>query len=210
MDFSIVIPAYNEASRIGRVIPAALGVASEVLVIDDGSSDATAEVARALGARVVSHDVNKGKGAAILTGLREARFDSVVLMDGDGQHDPHEAVALMRKLDEGFDLVVGDRFSGPASIPLPRWVANRVIQALVSVRTGVGDPLSGFRALRRSKFKGLREAGYETEMEMVFYAARNGLKVSSVPISVRYGVNPNPKTNLAVYLKLLSFALRGG
>jgi len=211
MDYTVVIPAYNEAKPLEWVLPQIRLMAPHVLVVDDGSTDDTSAVARRLGAEVVRHEQNAGKGAAVLTGLRESPTELVVLMDGDGQHDPRDAPRLAIELARGYDLVIGDRFTGSTDgMPLHRQVANSLIRGILSSKTGVNDPLSGYRALRRSPFLSLREAGYETEMEMVLLANKLGLRVKEVPVRVRYkGLEARPKTNLNTYVRLLRFAMRG-
>lgn len=210
MDYTVLIPAYNEAQPLAELLPGLLTLSPKVLVVDDGSTDGTAKVAERLGARVVRHGSNRGKGSAIITGLRAASTELVVIMDGDGQHDPRDAPRLARELSKGFDMVIGDRFSGDsAEMPLHRRIANSLIRGLLST-AGVNDPLSGYRALRRSRFAGLSEAGYETEMEMVLHAKRKRMRVREIPIRVRYkGLEARPKTGLGTYARLLSFALRG-
>jgi glycosyltransferase involved in cell wall biosynthesis len=109
---SVVIPAFNEEEGVADVVTrlAACGPWREILVVDDGSSDRTAERAAAAGARVVRHPYNKGNGAAVKTGIREATGEVVLLMDADGQHDPAEAVSLVAPVGQ-HDMVIGARRS---------------------------------------------------------------------------------------------------
>jgi glycosyltransferase involved in cell wall biosynthesis len=215
LDYTVVVPVYNEARHLERLLPRLLPLVPRVLVVDDGSIDETVSVARRLGARVARHERNRGKGAAVQTGLRNAETEAVVLMDGDGQHDPRDAPRLARELARGYDLVIGDRFSGELNgTPLHRRTANDLIRWLLAP-TGVNDPLSGLRALRRSRFLDLRESGYETEMEMVFRAHRAGLRIGSVPVRVGERVGSRALTDWlrpsgwTTYARLLSFAVRG-
>jgi glycosyltransferase involved in cell wall biosynthesis len=147
---SVVIPAYNEEEAIGEVVTAALSRAGwrEVLVVDDGSGDRTAERAQAAGARVVRHPYNKGNGAAVKTGIREARGDVVLLMDGDGQHAPEEAERLVAGIGT-YDMVIGARAA--ADQAATRALGNALFKALASWLTGrrIHDLTSGFRAARR-------------------------------------------------------------
>lgn len=149
---SIVIPAFDEELGIGPVVERvrALRPWAEVLVVDDGSRDRTAEVAAAAGARVVRHPYNKGNGAAVKTGIRAARGELVLLMDADGQHDPDDVLRVLEPLDL-HDLVVGARSSKDqtATRALGNWVFTR----LASWLTGrpIPDLTSGFRAARRER-----------------------------------------------------------
>lgn len=149
---SIVIPAFDEELGIGPVVERVRALRSwaEVLVVDDGSRDRTAEVAAAAGARVVRHPYNKGNGAAVKTGIRAARGELVLLMDADGQHDPDDVLRVLEPLDL-HDLVVGARSSKDqtATRALGNWVFTR----LASWLTGrpIPDLTSGFRAARRER-----------------------------------------------------------
>jgi glycosyltransferase involved in cell wall biosynthesis len=149
---SVVIPAFNEEEAIGDVVAGLRAAAAwaEVLVVDDGSTDQTGERAAAAGARVVRHPYNKGNGAAVKTGLREARSQVVLLIDADGQHPPAEAVRLASRVGD-YDMVIGARARGDQ--PALRALGNAVFQALASWLTGrdVPDLTSGFRAARRDR-----------------------------------------------------------
>ena len=149
---SIVIPAMNEAASIGGVVSGLRASAPwcEIIVVDDGSTDETGARARDAGARVVRHPYNKGNGAAVKTGIREARGAVVLLIDADGQHDAEEALALVAPIGE-YDLVVGARSLADQS--LPRAAANSVFNVLASWLTGrpIPDLTSGFRAAKRER-----------------------------------------------------------
>jgi glycosyltransferase involved in cell wall biosynthesis len=149
---SVIIPAFNEESAIADVVRDVLAQHPwrEVMVVDDGSSDATAARAADAGARVIRHPYNKGNGAAVKTGIREARGDVVLLLDADGQHPPESAEALVRAVGE-FDLVVGARASGDQA-PV-RAFGNAVLKRLASWLTGrpIADLTSGFRAAKRER-----------------------------------------------------------
>jgi glycosyltransferase involved in cell wall biosynthesis len=149
---SVVIPAFNEEAAIGSVVEdvRAAGSWLEVLVIDDGSTDSTAARAEAAGARVVRHPYNKGNGAAVKTGIREARGDVVALMDGDGQHDPGEIHRLVAPIGT-HDMVIGARSARDQA--WTRALGNAVFKALASWLAGrtIPDLTSGFRAARRDR-----------------------------------------------------------
>lgn len=185
---SVVLPAKNEAANIGGVVKRirSLYPGVEVLVINDGSSDDTAEIASSSGARVVSHPYSKGNGAAIKTGAREARRDIIVFMDGDGQHDPADIPRLLAKLEEGYDMVVGARQAG-SQASFGRGLANRFYNLLATYMTGhkVEDLTSGFRAVRADKFREFlyllpNGFSYPTTSTMAFFRA--GYSVAYEPI----------------------------
>jgi glycosyltransferase involved in cell wall biosynthesis len=194
----VAIPAYNEAAVIGAVvrsIPGRIG-AMEVrtLVVDDGSTDDTAAVARASGAEVVRHIVNLGVGAATRTGLRAAKAmgaDVVVTLDGDGQHDPEEIPALVQCLvDNNYDVVIGSRILQPKGMPPSRFAANLLLNAITFVVYGkvVSDSQSGFKAFSRSALDiiELDAAGYEICSEIIGEIVRNRLNYKSLPIKAVY------------------------
>jgi glycosyltransferase involved in cell wall biosynthesis len=150
---SVIIPAYNEEDGIAAVVAGVSGRERwrEVLVVDDGSTDGTGERAEAAGARVVRHPYNKGNGAAVKTGIREAKGDVVLLLDGDGQHDPEDALRLVRSIGL-YDMVIGARPA--ADQTMVRAAGNAIFKILASSLTGraILDLTSGFRAARRDLF----------------------------------------------------------
>ena len=150
-DVSIVIPAYNEEAAIGSVV---LGLKEqarwrEILVVDDASSDGTAAAAERAGARVLRHPYNKGNGAAVKTGIREALGEVVLLMDADGQHDPKDAPRVAEPIGV-FDMAIGAR--APQDQPATRAFGNAIFNALASWLSDrpIPDLTSGFRAARRA------------------------------------------------------------
>jgi glycosyltransferase involved in cell wall biosynthesis len=153
-DVTVVIPAFDEEAAIGDVVRAARQAAPwrEVLVVDDGSSDATAARAEEAGARVVRHPYNKGNGAALKTGIREAAGDVVLFLDADGQHDAADMTRLVAPVG-AFDMVIGARSF--ADQGLVRAAGNRAFTALASWLTGrsIPDLTSGFRAARRDRLR---------------------------------------------------------
>ncbi len=194
MSISIILPAKNESGAIGATVEniiAQIGKHKmntdvEVLVISDGSSDNTASLAHAAGARVVHHPYSKGNGAAIKTGARAARGAVLVFMDADGQHDPADIPRLLDKLNSGHDMVVGARQKG-SQASVGRGLANRLYNRLASWMTGhkVEDLTSGFRAVRADKFREFlyllpNGFSYPTTSTMAFFRA--GYSVAYVPI----------------------------
>jgi glycosyltransferase involved in cell wall biosynthesis len=149
---SVVIPAFNEEDGIAAVVAAltARRAWREVLVVDDGSTDQTADRAAAAGARVIRHPYNKGNGAAVKTGIRESRGDVILLMDADGQHDPEDALRLVERVGV-YDLVIGARSARDQT--WVRALGNAIFRTLASWLTGrdIPDLTSGFRAARRER-----------------------------------------------------------
>jgi glycosyltransferase involved in cell wall biosynthesis len=143
-----VVPAFNEERAIAPLVTALAAAAAwhEILVIDDGSTDATADRAREAGATVVRHPYNKGNGAAVKTGIRAATGDHVLIIDGDGQHRPSDAVRLVSYLGD-YDLVIGAR-SSRTQATQARLIGNTLLNRLASYLTSrdVPDLTSGFRA----------------------------------------------------------------
>lgn len=186
---SIILPAKNESAAIGATLRRIRDAhpEAEVIVVDDGSNDDTAVVARGAGARVVSHPYSKGNGAAIKTGARTASGDVLVFLDADGQHDPADIARLVSRLSrENYDLVVGARQSG-SQASVGRGLANRFYNWLASYMTGhrVEDLTSGFRAVRSTKFREFlyllpNGFSYPTTSTMAFFRA--GYSVAYEPI----------------------------
>ena len=148
------IPAFNEEDYIGTVLLKTRQYVDETIVVDDGSTDQTAKVARLAGATVIQHKQNKGYGASIQTLLAEAKKKGIsilVLLDADSQHNPDEIPELIKPISEGFDLVIGSREKQGANIPLYRRIGQKVISYFSGVLSGkkLYDTESGFRVFSR-------------------------------------------------------------
>jgi glycosyltransferase involved in cell wall biosynthesis len=220
MRVAAVIPAYNEARTIGDVVAGIRRVVDSVIVVDDGSSDGTAERARAAGAEVIVHDGNRGKGTAVRTGLArvfEGEFTHVLLLDGDLQHLPDEAALLVAEaVRSGADVVVGERRFERDRMPAARYHANRIGSRALSwfVGASVQDTQCGFRLFRVDALRPLTliASGYDIETEMLIKVRRRGGRVAGVPITAVYSgqrskLRPIPDTTrtcfLAVYYRFL-------
>jgi len=195
----VVIPAYNEERFIGSVALKASKYAATVIVVDDGSCDATAEVAAASGAVVFRHTQNQGKGSALSSGFRLAQeYDPkvVVTLDADGQHLPEEIGQLVAPILAGqADIVVGSRYLNHASsVPRHRIWGHWAFNLLTRIGSGMSstDSQSGFRAFSPAALeKGdFCSKGFSVESEMQFIANENGLRLVEVPITIRYTDKP--------------------
>lgn len=189
MDLSIVIPAKDEAEALVELLPRLREQCpdSEIIVVDDGSRDATVAICREAGVRVLSHPYSKGNGAAIKAGARAASGDWILFMDGDGQHDPADIPRLLEKASEGYDLVVGARAGRDSQASLARWSANTFYNRFASwmVNRRIDDLTSGFRLVNRRKFMSFlyllpNGFSYPTTSTMAFFRA--GYSVGFVPI----------------------------
>lgn len=185
---SIILPAHNEATALAKLLPLlnTLKAAAEIIVVNDGSTDLTAEIAHNAGARVIEHPYSLGNGAAVKAGTRAATGKTLVFMDADGQHDPADIPRLLTKLEEGFDMVVGARSPG-SQASLSRRMANGFYNWLASAMTGheILDLTSGFRVVRADRFRKFlyllpNGFSYPTTSTMAFF--RSGFPVAYVPI----------------------------
>lgn len=215
-----LIPAYNESRTIEQVIAGIRQQVDHVLVVDDGSTDATAQLALTAGAEVIRRTENGGKGLAVRTGLArvlEDSFTHVLMLDADLQHKPEEAALLLATaVRTDADLVIGERQFRRESMPPNRYWANRIGSRALSAFVGVpiNDTQCGFRVYRIDALRTmhLRSRGYEIETEMLIKLRRRGASVVSVPITAVYAggrsklrpVRDTTKTCfLAVYYRYL-------
>ena len=185
------LPAFNEASYVGSVVLLARKYVDEVLVFDDGSQDATVEVARLASATVIINDKNIGYGANIQNIIREGKqrnVDVLVLLDADSQHDPKDIPNMIKPVMEGYDLVIGSR--NTKQIPFYRRIGQKTLSAFTNRinKSNVKDTQSGFRAFSRKALTllSLKENGMAVSSEMCSEAVRLGLNIIEVPISVKY------------------------
>ena len=190
----VLIPAWNEASRISPILEA-FRDSQTVLVVDDGSSDDTAEVARGAGVEVVIHPQNMGKGVALSTGFAwalERGYDAVLTLDADGQHDPSEALKFIEAYERGEgDLIIGRRDF--REMPLYRAFGNGVGTWMLSKVLGVmiHDNQCGYRLYTRKLLEAvdLKRTGFEFEVEVVVEAVAAGLEIGWVEVLTIYGID---------------------
>ena len=187
---SIVIPALNEEASIGGVVATLRGAAPwlEILVIDDGSTDATANRAEAAGATVIRHPYNKGNGAAVKSGIRRAAGEYVLVLDADGQHPPEDALRIVARLGE-YDLVIGAR-ADETQATAARRAGNALLNDVASFLTGrsIPDLTSGFRGARREclrEFLHLLPNGFSTPTTTTLAFMKAGYSVAFEPIHAR-------------------------
>jgi glycosyltransferase involved in cell wall biosynthesis len=192
-----IIPCYNAGSRVRPVAEGALVRVVRLIIVDDGSTDGSAEALRDLPLEILTLPVNQGKGFALLAGFREALKDpltvAVCVLDADGQHDPAEIPALYRGYQEsGADLVIGSRVFEGGHIPWRSRFGNKVTVTVTALLLGhwLPDTQCGFRILSRAFAERVvaTVAGgrYETEMEIIVRAIREGRQTASVPIRTIY------------------------
>jgi len=208
------IPAYNETNYVGSVVLQARQYVDEVIVVDDGSTDNTAKVAKLAGATVIRHNQNSGYGAAVRSILAEAKKrnpDVLVLLDADSQHNPNEIPALIKPISEGFDLVIGSREAQKDKTPRYRRIGQKVIlhSTRLASKTNISDSECGFRAFSQRAISELelKESGMAISAETVASAADKTLKITEVPISNIYlmdGSTLNPvKHGLGVLNRII-------
>jgi glycosyltransferase involved in cell wall biosynthesis len=189
-----LIPAFNEAPYIANVVKGTQPHVEQVVVIDDGSTDETAQIARAAGATCLRSETNCGKASALRTGIAFARaqnFTHVITLDGDGQHLPEDIPVMISVAKEtGADLVIGARSFDRARMPRPRYYSNTIGSRLASALVGceIRDSQSGFRLFRLDKLREtkLRSRCYELEMEILIKMARSGCTIAHAPIHMVY------------------------
>ena len=189
---SIIIPACNEAAALKKILPLLLDSypAAEIIIVNDGSSDATADVCRGFPVTVIDHPYQKGNGAAIKTGARAATGDIYVFMDADGQHRPEEIYKLLSKMSDDYDMIIGAR-AADSHASLARRLANGFYNWLAGKVTGhrIDDLTSGFRAARSDQFHEFINIlpngfSYPTTITMAFLRA--GYSVGFIPVEVAF------------------------
>jgi len=190
----VLVPAYREARRIAEVVASVRSLGLPVLVVDDGSPDETAQEAERGGAEVIRHAVNRGKGAAVATGierLKASACDCVLTMDGDGQHLPEDIPGFLEAFRASRPAaIVGNRMDNPVGMPLVRRLTNRYMSWLLSRRMGqrVPDTQCGFRLYRADVLHllGGGDERFAAESEILLRLSAAGHRIESVPIQVVY------------------------
>lgn len=208
------MPAYNEARYLGSVILRSKQYADEVIIVDDGSTDQTASVARLAGATVVKHEHNRGYGSSIRTLLSEVKkrdADVLVVLDADSQHNPDEIPRLVQGVNDGADIVIGSREMQENKIAGYRRLGQKFLSRMTNIasRKRLTDTESGFRAYSKKAIATLelKETGMAISSEIISEAASRDLKIVEVPISVAYnrdGSTLNPvRHGVGVFNRIL-------
>ena len=196
-----VMPAYNEEVSLGSIVLTTKKYVDNIIVVDDGSTDKTVEIAALAGAEVISHPSNKGKGAALKTGFEAARTSEIIItIDSDGQHNPEEIPKLVSPIINGeADVVNGSRYinGNKKDTPSYRRVGQTVLDKATNLNSGldITDSQSGFRAFARHAVPAFRFScsDFGIESEMLMDASNAGLRIKEVEISVRYDVDGSTK-----------------
>jgi glycosyltransferase involved in cell wall biosynthesis len=196
MNLSVVIPVYNEVSNIKEIIKRvqAQKLASEIIIVDDGSSDGTRDILKDLDGkkkvRVILHERNQGKGAAVVTGMNASRGDILLIQDADLEYDPRDYPHLLRPIEEGLaEVVYGSRFLGGAHRVTMFWhmVANRMLTTMTNILydTILTDMETGYKAFRRTVIEGMdiRAKRFDFEPEFTAKVLKRHHRIFEVPIT---------------------------
>lgn len=208
---SVILPAFNEEISIGSMIISLKKYADKIIVVDDGSSDKTSEIAQLAGAEVIRHSSNLGKGAALKTGFKVVGdADIIVTMDSDGQHNPDDIKKLVAPIENGeADIVNGSRYLNGNGKNTPPY--RRIGQTVLDKATSIGshlditDSQSGFRAFAIHTLPIFRfnSTNFGIESEMLIDASKTGLRIKEVEIGVRYDVDGSTKGPISHGLEVL-------
>lgn len=216
MKICVLIPSFNEERTIGWLVAAVREYGYNVIVIDDGSQDKTAKLARDNGAEVIVNERNLGKGASLrkaFESLRQKDYEGVVIMDGDGQHLPEDLVHFVDLFKaERPGIIVGNRMMKPKGMPLIRWLTNKFMSFVLSkmCKQSILDSQCGFRLIDMEVLKKLKLSTekFEIESEMLIEAASNGFKIESVPITTIYSGQNSAIHPIKDTLRFLRFVFK--
>lgn len=218
MNYTVLIPAYNASRTIGNLIERTLQYvpAEQIVVIDDGSTDATADIASGMSCRVLRHSINRGKGAALQTGFDYCltqTMEFVVTIDADLQHKPEDIQRFIEEFKRRpNDIILGSRLHNTAGMPFLRKVSNTITTFLVTARTGVtiSDSQSGFRLISLNVLRSVRmeQTGFEAETEFLIKAAIHGFTIGGLPIETVYAGEKSHMTHLRTTLNFIKVLLR--
>lgn len=190
----VLIPSFNESKTIFDLISRIKDYGLDVIVIDDGSTDSTRELASRAGAEVICHPKNHGKGAALQTGFNRVisrDYDFIITMDGDGQHHPEDIAKFLQYYAFGTsDILIGNRMDFPETMPYVRWLTNRFMSMLISslCKQYIPDSQCGFRLMKKKVLEdiALSTSNYEIESEFLIQASKSNYRIASIPIQTIY------------------------
>jgi glycosyltransferase involved in cell wall biosynthesis len=216
---AVLIPALNAENSLAELVHRLRNSIGDVqvVVVDDGSTDRTKEVAASIGVLVLRHEKNRGKGAALQTGFdflnKQTGIEFILTMDADLQHQPEDAPKFFLALQKtGADIIIGWRERIGTRMPVHRKLSNTITSTLVGMRTGmkIKDSQCGFRFIRRSVIERIRldSTGYEAETEFLIKAARRGFKINFVPVQTIYGKEKSYMTHWATTVNFIKVFFR--
>ena len=194
METIVVIPAYDSAEALSLLLPAVKAHLPDIVVVDDGSADETSPVSSREGVKVIRHEANRGKGAALKTGFSYALangYDLIITLDSDGQHDPKYIPSFLQAYNEsGADLIIGSRIGNKGDMPWDRRFSNRVTSRILTLilRKSIEDSQCGYRLISRRLLESisLESEKFELETEMIIKAVRAGFDIDFLPLVVKY------------------------
>lgn len=189
-----IIPAYNEEKHLSPVLRKLKGRGIDIIVIDDGSSDKTSEVAIAEGSYLIKLPSNKGKGYALRCGFKKAaedKYDIIMTMDADGQHNTEECGRLLEKISStGAGIIIGNRLHRPKGMPVYRFFINKLFSCITSAVCGqkIYDAACGYRAIKKKALESIKleSDGFDIDFEILIKAAKAGFKIESIKIDCIY------------------------
>jgi glycosyltransferase involved in cell wall biosynthesis len=198
----LLIPAYNEAPALGRLVKDVVGRGFDALVVDDGSSDGSGAIALSAGAMVITNAKNSGKGFSLKAGfdyIVNNGYEALITIDGDGQHSPEDlAVFVDRYNIEKPDVICGNRMENPVGMPGLRFITNKVMSALISLvcHQSIKDSQCGYRLVRTDVLRNIQlsSSGFEIESEVLIRSCKKGYRIVSVPVRTIYA-NERSKIN---------------
>ncbi len=218
MKICVIIPAYNESKEISGLIKEIKAKIPDVLVVDDGSTDSTSQIASQTGAVVIKNTINQGKGVCLKQGFKYAldnKFDAVITMDGDGQHLPLDLPAFMRLAENSQSaFFVGNRMLETKNMPWLRIITNKFMSWVISIlsKQKIPDTQCGFRLIKGAVLEKveLKTRKFEAETEILLVASRLGFKIESVPIKTVYRGEKSQINPFFDTLRFLKFIIKAG
>jgi glycosyltransferase involved in cell wall biosynthesis len=218
MNLAVIIPAFNAAATLPRLLDrtAAIVPASNIIIVDDGSTDTTADIVARYSVQLIRHERNAGKGAALQTGFTAAlqnNFDAVITMDADLQHQPEDIPRFVQMFDLTNDnIIIGSRLHNKKGMPLHRILSNSITTYLVGARTGknITDSQSGFRFITANVLYRvtLVSNGFEAETEFLIKAASCGFSFGALPIDTIYAGEKSHMTHVATTMNFIKVLFR--